>query len=364
MHEQVFLLCVITLLRSASGIIAIKNCDDCTLASSCNAINDLISSKESAASNQLKEAFCGFDNHNLPKVCCSMLSNAELEGRNPGVDSIEGHPNLQLLPETCGVHVPSKLLGGLTLEPHEYPWMALIAYGIKGGMQFQCSGTLINERYVLTAAHCILEQRLAGVRIGEFDLESAADCRGMEPHLMCEDPIQDLTIEEAIVHPDYRRNPTFNNDIGMLRLKKPVNLTFENAKTICLPVSKDLQNRNASGINATIAGWGISDIGYLHATPRATNIQIYTQNQCIDSYIWTEKDIEFTNKLCAGTNGRLNRIADDGGPLMVEGSNNGSYRFIQYGINSFTISRRDSVVPTVYTDVSKYMKWILDTMKP
>ncbi|KAI8425267.1 hypothetical protein MSG28_007055 [Choristoneura fumiferana] len=272
-----------------------ENCDDCTLASSCNAINDLISSKESAASNQLKEAFCGFDNHNLPKVCCSMLSNAELEGRNPGVDSIEGHPNLQLLPETC-------------------------------------------------------EQRLAGVRIGEFDLESAADCRGMEPHLMCEDPIQDLTIEEAIVHPDYRRNPTFNNDIGMLRLKKPVNLTFENAKTICLPVSKDLQNRNASGINATIAGWGISDIGYLHATPRATNIQIYTQNQCIDSYIWTEKDIEFTNKLCAGTNGRLNRIADDGGPLMVEGSNNGSYRFIQYGINSFTISRRDSVVPTVYTD--------------
>ncbi|KAI8425270.1 hypothetical protein MSG28_007055 [Choristoneura fumiferana] len=148
-----------------------ENCDDCTLASSCNAINDLISSKESAASNQLKEAFCGFDNHNLPKVCCSMLSNAELEGRNPGVDSIEGHPNLQLLPETC-------------------------------------------------------EQRLAGVRIGEFDLESAADCRGMEPHLMCEDPIQDLTIEEAIVHPDYRRNPTFNNDIGMLRLKKPVNLTF------------------------------------------------------------------------------------------------------------------------------------------
>ncbi|KAI8425265.1 hypothetical protein MSG28_007055 [Choristoneura fumiferana] len=289
-----------------------ENCDDCTLASSCNAINDLISSKESAASNQLKEAFCGFDNHNLPKVCCSMLSNAELEGRNPGVDSIEGHPNLQLLPETC-------------------------------------------------AAHCILEQRLAGVRIGEFDLESAADCRGMEPHLMCEDPIQDLTIEEAIVHPDYRRNPTFNNDIGMLRLKKPVNLTFENAKTICLPVSKDLQNRNASGINATIAGWGISDIGYLHATPRATNIQIYTQNQCIDSYIWTEKDIEFTNKLCAGTNGRLNRIADDGGPLMVEGSNNGSYRFIQYGINSFTISRRDSVVPTVYTDVyptSKFIKKI------
>lgn len=80
-------------------------------------------------------------------------------------------------------------------------------------------------------------------------------------------------------------------------------------------------------------------------------------------YSRSEETIDFTNKLCAGGDGRIDRIMDDGGPLMVA-SNSGSNRFIQRGINSYTISRRDSVVPTVYTDVSKYMTWILDSIKP
>lgn len=57
-----------------------------------------------------------------------MLSNPELRNTKQDIESIHVHPNVQLLPESCGVHVASRNLGGFPVEPHEYPWMALIAY--------------------------------------------------------------------------------------------------------------------------------------------------------------------------------------------------------------------------------------------
>ena len=45
----------------------------------------------------------------------------------------------------------NNILGGDLAKNGEYPFMALI---IEGGV-IKCSGTLINKRYVLTAAHCI-----------------------------------------------------------------------------------------------------------------------------------------------------------------------------------------------------------------
>ncbi|XP_061721277.1 melanization protease 1-like isoform X2 [Cydia pomonella] len=284
------------------------------------------------------------------------------------VESVENHPNLGLLPDTCGMIKETKLLGGRSAELYAYPWMALISYKTRLGPQFECSGSLINERYVLTAAHCISNLELLGVRIGEHDVDTTSDCQGEPPTLTCESKIQDIRIEEAIPHPEYHGKPNIKNDIGIIRLKKPVDLSFKNAGIICLPVSKDLQSRNLGGQHATVAGWGYTEKGYVSSKLLAVDVLIHTAESCLELFNRGRKpgeEDETINKICAGEIGKNSCIGDLGGPLMVRGAyKNNEKRFIQHGIMSYGPRLCASGFPGVYTDVPKYMKWILDNIRP
>nr|XP_027217683.1 trypsin alpha-4-like [Penaeus vannamei] len=55
----------------------------------------------------------------------------------------------------CGQKAASRIVGGVTTGVNEWPWQAALMYG---SQQF-CGGSLINDRYVLTAAHCTESMR-------------------------------------------------------------------------------------------------------------------------------------------------------------------------------------------------------------
>lgn len=90
----------------------------------------------------LTRSQCGYRDEQ-PLVCCTKLSEKPLNKLLP-------------YPGECGQDLEDRIYGGTETKINEFPWMVLLHYSKKdarGG--FHCGGALINNRYVLTASHCV-----------------------------------------------------------------------------------------------------------------------------------------------------------------------------------------------------------------
>ena len=127
-------------------------------------------------------------------------------------------------------------------------------------IETDCSGTLINNRYVITAANCVSRTKpIYGkitVRLGEWDTTTNPDCDDSYiDGSICNDPHVDIDVEDIIVHKDF--NPlTTRNDIALLRLSKNVEYT-RFIQPICLPVDNSVRYQNLTGMALDVTGWGL-----------------------------------------------------------------------------------------------------------
>lgn len=148
--------------------------------------------------------------------------------------------------------------------PSKINWNDVTNFTILAGNKkgFHCGGSLINQRYVITAAHCVLKVpatwKLTSVRLGEWDTSTDRDCDNsfVNEHV-CNDPPVDIAVEEKIVHESYEANSkNQHHDIALLRLTKNVQYT-DFIRPICLPVDSSVKTKDLSGVTLDVAGWGL-----------------------------------------------------------------------------------------------------------
>lgn len=98
--------------------------------------------------------------------------------------------------------------------------MARIIYDGK----FHCGGSLLTKDYVLSAAHCIKKLRRSKIRIifGDHDQEITSESQAIQ-----------RAVTAVIKHKNFDPD-TYNNDIALLRLRKPI-VFSKIIKPICLP---------------------------------------------------------------------------------------------------------------------------------
>lgn len=303
------------------------------------------------------------------------------------------------------------IVGGDEVEDDQFwPWSVAVYEldPLNGQKAFICSGSLISERFILTAAHCIQQSRFDLLAPDEVFLKIAS--------VRLDDWRADFfEVEKIYVHPEYTVDRK-TNDIALLKLKFGQRLP-ERARPICLP--SHVANRiDFTDQQVTIIGWGktsamqgneptrlidvvsggagggIGRLASLYAagihrhaggsdqqdnsqtndTLLQAEVRVTSTDQCNKNYSrleidWLNIDEHF---ICASDpQGKRDACqGDSGGPLMWNKQQQAAMmagpqqqqpteKWYQLGLVSFGYGCANKQYPGVYTRISYYMPWIL-----
>ncbi|XP_053492398.1 serine protease 27 [Ictalurus furcatus] len=246
----------------------------------------------------------------------------------------------------CGrATLNNRIVGGQSATSGAWPWQVSL-HSLSFGSHF-CGGSLINNLWVITAAHCFesfSDPSDLVVYLGRQTQE------GYNPNEISRG------VTKIINHPKYD-TVTKNNDITLLRLSRTV--TFTNyIRPVCLAGQG---SSFVSGTRCWITGWGNINSGVWLPSPgvlQEVAVPLVSRSVCTKLL---QPQAITQNMICAGflEGGKDTCQGDSGGPMVTK---QGAI-WIQSGITSWGVGCAQPGLPGVYTMVSQYQAWISSLIK-
>jgi len=107
------------------------------------------------------------------------------------------------------------------------PWQSTLFSHEDGEWKFFCGGTLITERVVLTAGHCVWKTLASTVRVAFGILSNDLKKAGRNAQVY---DVERIELQDA--YQDYESN--YGSDIALIILKRPVTIDSI-VRPVCLP---------------------------------------------------------------------------------------------------------------------------------
>ncbi|KAK7156000.1 hypothetical protein R3I94_006158 [Phoxinus phoxinus] len=241
--------------------------------------------------------------------------------------------------DITGANEDTRIVGGQLQGQGGSPWQVLLRREDEHGF---CGGSLIDLRWVVTAAHC-LQQTPDHVTVGDYDK--------MRP----DKDEQKIKVEKMVLHPHFHEY-TFDSDIALLYLSDPVT-PGPFAAPVCLPDANLAERLLKPGEQGLVTGWGATR--FLQRSSRflrKVRLPVVDQMNCINS---TEQVIT-DNMFCAGyLMAEMDACTgDSGGPFVV------NYRGTWFlaGVVSWGERCAAEGKYGVYTRLGNYLSWIREEM--
>jgi trypsin len=229
----------------------------------------------------------------------------------------------------------SRIVGGKRTDIRDHPWQVALIAKQSNGLSYLCGGSIIAQKWVLTAAHCFgadPASSQASAKAGATDYKTTGIW---------------TEAERIIVHEGYDAG-THDNDLALVKLKSVPNgkVIALAGDSLAIPVGQLLE----------VTGWGATREG---GDP--SNDLLVVQVPYTDTAACNAPDVYngriSSSMICAGPKegGSDSCQGDSGGPLVWRNADNVP---VLVGVVSFGEGCARPLRYGVHTRVSSYRAWI------
>ncbi|CAJ0567279.1 unnamed protein product, partial [Mesorhabditis spiculigera] len=241
--------------------------------------------------------------------------------------------------EADGLPPASGIVGGVEISVEDYPFIVSIGHldSVTKKFEHQCGASIIDQRWLLTAGHCLRSLGVNGAVAGSTHTGAHPDKNA-----------QTFAFEEKHTHPDYIDEDGFpQDDVALIKLAKPIQYGL---RVQPLVLTRKLEIANDT--NIVILGWGLTKAGGPFTSESLLGFTGKFVPSCSSS-----------SKLCfdGGNKARGTCDGDSGSPLVY--CNRRINRFVQASLVSegtgLCGSKDDD---TIGPAVSRHCDWIEKTI--